>query len=60
MEKANFLKFIFVFGIITMLLAFVVIPETYPWIYEVLLFNLGLWPWLYAKHELKKYKKQSS
>ncbi len=37
-----------------MLISFVLVPEQYPWYYEVLFFNLGLWPWLYTKNALKK------
>ena len=41
-----------------MLISFVIIPDKYPWYYEILLFNVGLWPWLFAKNELKKMKLQ--
>ena len=37
---------------------FAIIPDEYPWYYELLLFNAGLWPWLFAKKELKKMKSQ--
>ena len=41
-------------GIFIMISAYVVIPEKYPWYYEVLLFNVGLTMWLFAKWKLKK------
>ncbi len=37
-----------------MLFAFVVLPESLPWYYELLVFNLGLWSWLITSRILKK------
>mgnify|MGYP005843863973 CR=1 FL=1 len=54
MEHSHFLKLTIALSIVIMIVSFVVIPDTYPWYYDVLLFNLGLWPWLFAKRELKK------
>ncbi len=56
MKKTHFLKLVTALGIVIMLISFVVIPDEYPWYYELLFFNLGLWPWLMAKKELKKIK----
>lgn len=60
MKKSNWLILTIVLGVAVMLLAFIVVPDKYPWYYEVLLFNIGLWPWLIAKKELKKMKLQSN
>ncbi len=54
MYKIQLLKWISALGIVIMLLAFIIIPDEYPWYLELMLFNLGLWPWLFAKNELKK------
>lgn len=54
MEKTTLLKLIQILGIGVMLISFVIIPDEYPWYYELLLFNAGLWPWLIAKNELRK------
>jgi len=58
MKKIHLLYLISILGIVIMLTAFAIIPDQYPWYYEVLLFNLGLWPWLMAKKELKKIQSQ--
>jgi len=58
MKKTHLLKLTVILSIVIMLTSFAVIPEEYPWYYEVLLFNLGLWPWLLAKKELKKMQSQ--
>jgi len=58
MEKTHLLKFIVALGIVVMIFSFAIVPDDYPWYYEVLLFNVGLWPWLFAKNELKKMKLQ--
>ena len=60
MKKSNWLLLTIILGVVVMLLAFLVVPAKYPWYYEVLFFNVGLWPWLIAKKELKKMKLQSS
>jgi len=39
-----------------MILSFAIIPDKYPWYYELILFNTGLWPWLLSVTELKKMK----
>jgi hypothetical protein len=41
-------------GVVVMLISFVIIPDEYPWYYDLLLFNIGLWPWLLAKKQLNK------
>jgi len=58
MEKTHLLKFTVALGIVVMIFSFAIVPDNYPWYYEVLLFNVGLWPWLFAKNELKKMKLQ--
>jgi hypothetical protein len=58
MEKIHLLKLTIVLGVVVMILSFAIIPDEYPWYYELLLFNAGLWPWLFAKKELKKMKSQ--
>ena len=58
MKKTDLLRLITVLGVMLMLISFVIIPDKYPWYYEILLFNVGLWPWLFAKNELKKMKLQ--
>ena len=56
MKKSNWLILTIALGVAIMLLAFLVVPDKYPWYYEVLLYNIGLWPSLLAKRELKKMK----
>jgi len=58
MKKTDLLRLITVLGVMLMLISFVIIPDKYSWYYEILLFNVGLWPWLFAKNELKKMKLQ--
>ncbi|MDA3944293.1 MAG: alpha/beta hydrolase [Bacteroidetes bacterium] len=58
MKKPHLLKLMIVLGIIVMLVSFAIVPDEYPWYYEVLLFNVGLWPWLLAMKELKKMNSQ--
>lgn len=58
MKKRHLLNLTVILGIVVMLTSFLIIPDKYPWYYEVLLFNLGLWPWLLAKKELKKTQSQ--
>lgn len=60
MEKTQLLKLMIALGVVVMLVSFVIIPEKYPWYYELLLFNAGLWPWLLAKKELKTMNSQFS
>ena len=59
-KKSNWLLLTIMLGVAVMLVAFLVVPDKYPWYYEVLLFNIGLWPWLLAKKELKNMKSQSN
>lgn len=42
MLKRKKLTIIKITGILIMLLAFPIIPDHYPWYYEILLFNVGL------------------
>ena len=58
MKKTDLLRLVIVLGVVVMILSFAIIPDEYPWYYELLLFNAGLWPWLFAKKELKKMKSQ--
>ena len=59
MKKSNWLRLTIVLGVAIMLLAFIVVPDEYPWYYEVLLYNIGFWPSLLAKKELKKINSPS-
>ncbi|WP_425390771.1 alpha/beta hydrolase [Ekhidna sp.] len=52
--KNQLLKITCYVGIFIMISAFVVIPEKYSWYYEVLLFNLGMYMWLFTKWKRKK------
>ncbi len=58
MKKTHLLKLIIVLGVVVMLVSFAIIPDDYPWYYDAILFNVGLWPWLLAMKELKKMKSQ--
>lgn len=58
MKKTHLLKLTIILGVIIMLISFAIVPDDYPWYYEAILFNLGLWPWLLAMKELKKMKSQ--
>jgi|GEM_PF-1064216 hypothetical protein len=60
MEKKHLLTLVTIMGVILMLISFVVVPDEYPWYYELLLFNAGLWPWLFAKNALKNMKSQQN
>lgn len=42
MKNKTWLTFIRIVGVVIMLIAFAVMPEEYPWYYEVLLYNVGL------------------
>lgn len=53
MKKEHLLKLVIALGVVIMLISFAIVPDEYPWYYEVLVFNIGLWPWLFAKKELK-------
>jgi len=58
MKKTHLLKLTIALGVTVMIISFATVPDEYPWYYELLLFNAGLWPWLFAKKELKKMKSQ--
>lgn len=58
MEKTHLLKLTVVSGVVIMIISFVIIPDQYPWYYELLLFNAGLWPWLFAMKQLKEMNAQ--
>lgn len=58
MKKTHLLKLTIALGIVVMLTSFAIIPDEYPWYYELLLFNVGLWPWLFAHKQLKKMNSQ--
>jgi hypothetical protein len=58
MKKTHLLRLVTVLGVLLMLISFAIVPDHYPWYYELLLFNVGLWPWLFAKNELKKTNSQ--
>lgn len=48
-------KILKIAGVLIMLLAFPLIPDHYPWYYQVLLFNIGLGLFLSTKwNKLKK------
>jgi hypothetical protein len=54
MKKSHLLKLTVILGIVIMLSSFAIVPDEYPWYYEAILFNIGLWPWLFARNALKK------
>ncbi|HKL16060.1 MAG TPA: hypothetical protein VJ915_10525 [Balneolaceae bacterium] len=56
MEKTHLLSLVTVFGVALMVISFAIVPDEYPWYYELLLFNAGLWPWLLAQKEQKRVK----
>lgn len=56
MEKTHLLSLVTVFGVVLMVISFAIVPDEYPWYFELLLFNAGLWPWLLAKKEQKRVK----
>lgn len=58
MKNTHLLKFTIALGVVVMLISFVIVPDDEPWYYEVLLFNIGLWPWLLAKKQLKEVDSQ--
>ena len=55
MRKENKIKIFRVIAVFIMLLAFPLVPDHYPWYYQVLLFNVGLVVFLSTKwNKLKK------
>lgn len=54
MNNSSLVKIMTITGVVIMLISFAVIPEQYPWYYEVLLFNVGLALWLFPKWRSKK------
>ena len=42
MKKENWFRIMRVLGVVIMLLAFPIVPQEYPWYYQLLLFNIGL------------------
>ena len=56
MEKTHLVSLVTFFGVVLMVISFAIVPDDYPWYYELLLFNAGLWPWLLAKKEQKKLR----
>jgi len=54
MKRKDWLRIVSLCCVIIMITAFILVPEKYPWYYEVLAFNIGLWPWLLTKRELRK------
>ncbi|MEQ9467935.1 MAG: hypothetical protein RLN88_11025 [Ekhidna sp.] len=58
MKNSLLQKIMLVAGVIIMLGAFAVVPESYPWYYELILFNIGMFMWLFSNRKsLKKVKK---
>lgn len=53
MKKAQLLRLITALGVVVMLAAFIILPDDYPMYYEVLLFNLGFWPFFFSRKALK-------
>lgn len=53
MKKVQLLRLIIAMGVAVMLAAFIVLPDDYPVYYEVLLFNLGFWPFFFSRKALK-------
>jgi len=49
MNKAIVLPIFRITGVLIMLLAFVIVPDTYPWYVEILVFDIGLALWLLTK-----------
>lgn len=49
MKNTTTLATIRTIGILIMIFSFVVVPDHYPWYYEILLFDVGLLMMLYAK-----------
>ena len=63
MRKESKIKIVRVIAVLIMLAAFPLIPDHYPWYYQVLLFNVGLalalsTKWNKLKNELGVTKKQ--
>jgi len=55
MKIENRLKIVKALGVIIMLVAFPIIPDGYPWYYQTILFNIGLFLLLSTKwNKLKK------
>ncbi|NCP60011.1 MAG: hypothetical protein GW839_06885 [Flavobacteriales bacterium] len=55
MKKENKRKILKVLGVIIMLVAYPIIPDEYPWYYQTILFNIGLFLFLSTKwNKLKK------
>ena len=59
MKKLHLLRLAAILFVIVMISSFAIVPKDAPWYYNIILFNLGLWPWLFAKNELKKLRPKS-
>lgn len=49
MKNNHWLGILRTIGILIMIFSFAIVPEHYPWYYEILLFDVGLLMMLYAK-----------
>lgn len=54
MKKSNWLKLIIALGIFVILIAFVVVPDDFPWYFELIIISIVMFPWLFAKSELNR------
>ncbi|MEQ9467416.1 MAG: dienelactone hydrolase family protein [Ekhidna sp.] len=60
MNNSSLVKIMTITGVVIMLISFAVIPEQYPWYYEVLLFDVGLALWLFPKWRSKRALRQAA
>ncbi len=60
MNNSSLVKIMTITGVVIMLISFAVIPEQYPWYYEVLLFDVGLALWLFPKWRSKRVLRQGA
>lgn len=54
MTSFNWLKLQIYAGIGIMLMAFIILPDGYPWYAELILFNIGMFLWLFGKSKMKQ------
>ncbi len=58
MKNSILRKIVLVTGVGIMLGAFVLVPDEYPWYYELIVYNIGMFMWLFSSQKrMRKIKK---
>lgn len=59
MKNSILRKILLVVGVVIMLGAFAVVPDEYPWYYELILYNIGMFMWLFSSQKTMRKIKES-